>query len=371
MNLDVWSNNYQAAKLNFNKRIDLLKQKGLDVNHSTLDINEKDSEGNNLYIDVVWIGNSDCEKLYMSTSGIHGVEGFAGSAIQLSILDNLNELPDKTALAFIHILNPWGMSWLRRENELNVDLNRNFLKQGEEYSGSHPHYSKLDPLINIKYPVKQNDFFSIKMLLHGLLNGKTKTKQAYAEGQYEFPKGLHFGGHKLEKGPQCFINWLKDNLKEIKTCVWTDLHTGLGESGEDSLLVDLAPDHNKFIDLQKQPFGNRIMSLDPKAGVAYKIRGGMQKGIELLFPHINWTSITQEFGTIKGVDVIKALRAENSWTHYGSLENNDFLTHWSKKNLLDAFRPQDSKWEQKIVNRGMTLFEQSMQYLSKLEYKLD
>ena len=48
MNLDVWSNNYQAAKLNFNKRIDLLKQKGLDVNHSTLDINEKDSEGNNI-----------------------------------------------------------------------------------------------------------------------------------------------------------------------------------------------------------------------------------------------------------------------------------------------------------------------------------
>ena len=59
------------------------------------------------------------------------------------------------------------------------------------------------------------------------------------------------------------------------------------------------------------------------------------------------------------------MRAENSWTHYGNLENNEFLNQWSKKNLLDAFRPQDSKWEQKIVNRGMTLFKQSMQYLSK------
>ena len=79
----------------------------------------------------------------------------------------------------------------------------------------------------------------------------------------------------------------------------------------------------------------------------------------LLFPNTNWASITQEFGTIKSVDVIKALRAENSWTHYGNLENNELLNHWSKKNLLDAFRPQDSKWEQKIVNRGMTLFKQS------------
>ncbi len=56
------------------------------------------------------------------------------------------------------------------------------------------------------------------------------------------------------------------------------------------------------------------MSLDPTAGVAYKIRGGMQKGIGLLFPNTSWTSITQEFGTIKSVNVIKALRAENSWT---------------------------------------------------------
>ena len=365
MNLNIWSKNYQNAKLKFNKQINLLIDKGFKVKHSTLDIGEKDPDGNNLYIDIIWLGDSDCDKLYMSTSGIHGVEGFAGSAIQLSILDNLDKLPDKTALAFIHILNPWGMSWLRRENESNVDLNRNFIRQNETYSGSHQHYIKLDPLINIQSPAKQNDLFGIKMVLHAILHGQTKTKQAYAEGQYEFPKGLHFGGYKLEKGPQQFINWLKDNLKDIKTCVWTDLHTGLGESGEDSLLVDLAPNHNKFIDLKKQPFGNRIMSLDPKAGVAYKIRGGMQKGIELLFPNINWTSITQEFGTIKSVNVIKSLRAENSWTHYGNITGNKFLNHWSKKNLLNAFRPQSLIWEQKVLNRGTILFKQSVEYLSK------
>ena len=150
MNLSIWSKDYQSAKEKFNERIVLLKNKGFSVEHTQLDIKEIGPNGDNLYIDALWIGKSDSNKLYMSTSGIHGVEGFAGSAIQLSILDKLNSIPDKTALAFIHILNPWGMSWIRRENESNVDLNRNFLNKNEEYKGSHPHYPKLDPIINIK-----------------------------------------------------------------------------------------------------------------------------------------------------------------------------------------------------------------------------
>ena len=89
----------------------------------------------------------------------------------------------------------------------------------------------------------------------------------------------------------------------------------------------------------------------------------MQKGIELLFPDINWTSITQEFGTLKGLSVISALRAENSWTHYGNYNNNNVLDHWSKKNLLDAFRPIDKKWEEKIIERGITFFNHSYDYL--------
>ena len=196
-----------------------------------------------------------------------------------------------------------------------------------------------------------------------MLHGKTKTKQAYAEGQYDFPKGLHFGGHKLEKGPDCFVSWLKNHFTHVKQCVWIDLHTGLGESGEDSLLVDLAPDKPKFIKLQQQEFGDRIMSLDPKAGIAYRIRGGMQKGVELLFPDINWTSITQEFGTIPSINVMKALRAENSWTHYSNKEGLQLLKHWSKNKLLAAFRPEDEVWENKIINRGTILYNQSLTYL--------
>ena len=364
MENSVWSKDYQGAKQKFHNCIDSLRSKNINVSHDQLNINELDPYGNNLLIDIAWIGDFNAEKIYMSTSGIHGVEGFAGSAIQLTLLNNFDEIPENIAFIFVHILNPWGMSWIRRENESNVDLNRNFLTENEVYKGSHPHYPKLDPIINIKKTSQKINLFSIRILIHGLIHGKTKTKQAYAEGQYNFPKGLHFGGHKLEKGPKCFIDWLKAKLVNVKRCIWIDLHTGLGESGEDTLLVDLSPDDEKYIELKKQAFGNRIASLDPKAGVAYKIRGGMQKGIELRFPNIKWTSITQEFGTISGISVIKSLRSESSWNHYSNKEDLDLLNHWSKKDLLGAFRLFDYKWEDKIVLRGHKLFNQTLQFLS-------
>tara|TARA_B100002052_G_C15881621_1_gene599552 strand:+ start:2411 stop:3511 length:1101 start_codon:yes stop_codon:yes gene_type:complete len=363
MNIEYWSKSYQQSKVKFKESIDLIKSKNIAVKYESLDIGELDTEGNSLSIDIAWIGDKNAKKLYLSTSGIHGVEGFAGSAIQLSVIDNLEKIPDDTAIALVHIMNPWGMAWLRRENESNVDLNRNFLPLNEEYSGCHEHYPILNPLINISKVAKRNDFFNIKLALHTLYHGKTKTKQAYAEGQYTYPKGLHFGGFKLEKGPSKFIDWLKKNLKNVKDCVWIDLHTGLGETGEDCLLVDLSPKDKKFTHLTNQKFGNRIMSLDPKAGIAYKIRGGMQKGIELLFPEINWTSITQEFGTLKGYKVIQALRAENSWTHYGNYDNNTVLNHWSKCSLLEAFRPSNDYWENKIMTRGLKFYKQSFNYL--------
>ena len=66
---------------------------------------------------------------------------------------------------------------------------------------------------------------------------------------------------------------------------------------------------------------------------------------------------------IPSIKVIKSLRAENGWTHYHNKEGQDILNHWSKKAVLDAFRPQDKEWERKIIDRGNKLFKQTLEYL--------
>jgi len=45
-----------------------------------------------------------------------------------------------------------------------------------------------------------------------LRHGLRAVTQAIAEGQYEFPRGLFFGGSKLESGPALYLDWLRDNL---------------------------------------------------------------------------------------------------------------------------------------------------------------
>ncbi len=64
-------------------------------------------------------GRSD--KVLLQISGTHGVEGFAGSAIQLALLKNesnlfarsMNHQDQLPTLIFIHALNPFGMARVR------------------------------------------------------------------------------------------------------------------------------------------------------------------------------------------------------------------------------------------------------------------
>ena len=92
--------------------------------------------GEELAIDIAWLGAGRPRRVLLHSSGLHGVEGFAGSAIQLQLLDELPRLPEDGAVLIAHVLNPYGMAWLRRVNEHNVDLNRNFLAPDEAYVGA-------------------------------------------------------------------------------------------------------------------------------------------------------------------------------------------------------------------------------------------
>jgi hypothetical protein len=78
--------------------------------------------------------------LLVHMSGVHGVEGFAGSAIQVAALRQRaaartaggGEVPAVPfTTCFVHAVNPVGFATLRRFNENNVDLNRNNLSPSE------------------------------------------------------------------------------------------------------------------------------------------------------------------------------------------------------------------------------------------------
>src|SRR5438270_4984345 len=94
-----------------------------------------------LTIDAAAIGSDQPRRLVLVTSGLHGVEGFFGSAVQLALLDDALaswQPPAGATIVLLHALCPFGFDQIRRTNEDNIDLNRNFLKAGQSYSGSPP-----------------------------------------------------------------------------------------------------------------------------------------------------------------------------------------------------------------------------------------
>ena len=343
--------------------LDQAEKMGLEV--ESIPITEKGPHEETLSTDYLWFGPKDATKLILHTSGVHGVEGFPGSAAAIHILAALKKkemvLPDDCAIAFAHIINPWGMAWLRRVNEDNADLNRNFLPPGEEYEGEPENYAKLDHLLNPTSMQKGREYYTIRAAWHSFRLGFANAKQAVQEGQYTRPKSLQFGGSELAESSQNFIAWCERNLTNVERVVWIDFHTGLGPFGVDSLLVG----ENVNEAALKRRYGARIQPLDPKKGVAYKIRGGIQAGIEARFPDKEWTSITQEFGTIKPIPLLRLARAENRLTQWSGKPPLRLLGSTERREMLDAFNPRSLKWRKMILERSRAIIVDAIAHLSE------
>jgi hypothetical protein len=128
---EYFSVDYFTARSRFRQRA---TQAGGQL--TALQIDARGPAGEPLTIDIAWFGSKSPRQVVVHSSGLHGVEGFAGSAVQMQVLRRLPRLTDDTAAIFIHAVDPYSMAWLRRVNENNVDLNRNFLASSSDYAGA-------------------------------------------------------------------------------------------------------------------------------------------------------------------------------------------------------------------------------------------
>ena len=350
--LAYFSASYTEARTRF---VTTCTQRG--GQHFTLPLSVLGPDEDPLSIDIAWFGAAQPKRVLLHSSGLHGGEGFAGSAIQLERMNRESfELSAHDAVIFVHVLNPYGMAWHRRVNENNVDLNRNFLPAGRPYRGASDGYHAMAGVLNPATP-PGFDFFLLRAGMKILQYGYNPLKQAITEGQYSFEKGLFFGGRQLEEGPRKYIQWLENHLSHTDRIMAIDVHTGLGKKGVDTLLVDL-PGSNKEFDALKQRFGERVASWDADASVAYQIHGGHPSKLPRVLPGTSVQFITQEFGTIPSLKVLHALREENRWHHFGE----GTLNHNAKRGILDAFRPSDDGWKRDILYRGAELYEEAREY---------
>lgn len=314
----------------------------------TLALKARGPQGEELTIDIARLGPPGAPRVVLHTCGLHGVEGYAGAAVQLAVLARPPAMPDGCALVLVHALNPYGMAWLRRVNENNVDLNRNFLVRGERWEGAPALYSRLDRLLNPP-AAPRRDWFRWRLAAAALRHGPQALLQAIAGGQYDYPRGLFYGGRALEPGPGLYLDFLRRTLSRSQYLFALDLHTGLGPGGEETLILEPGVSATPASQLARA-LGRRL--LDPAAGRApYRFRGGMGGALPPALPATRVDFILQEIGTRPAFAVLEALREENRIHHHGDVG----VEHPAKQALLDAFNPSSPKWRRKAVEKGSAL----------------
>lgn len=341
-----FSTNYSQARQRF---VDAATAAGASLDRLKLDA--QGPSGETLTIDIAWLGSRRPRWVLLHTSGLHGVEGFAGSAIQLQSLSQPPTLGAECALLLVHSLNPYGMAWLRRVNEENVDLNRNFPSPGQQWQGTPPAYRHMNTLLNPP-SAPALDVFLVRAMVKILRHGLAALKQAVAEGQYDYPQGLFYGGSTLQQGPRLYLNWLNNHLATVDYILAIDVHTGIGSWAKESLFLEV----QTATDSELQ----QLLTSRPFTRIPYMIQGGLSVALPAALPSVRWEALTQEFGTYPVLRVLHALREENRWHHYG----NGDLQHPSKRRLLQMFCPPSPLWRKAVLAQGRSLLEQAAALLS-------
>ena len=311
--------------------------------------------GESLSIDIAWIGDPHARRLLLITSGIHGVEGFAGSAVQCAfIAAKMQPLPGR-AVVLVHALNPWGFAHLRRVNEHNVDLNRNFLDAPADYAGAPPEYGMLDPLLNPP-SAPGADAFHVRAGAYVLRYGLQPLRRTIVSGQYTFERGLFFGGGRLEQSPQVFLRWIASRCAQVDRLLALDLHVGLGPFAALTLLPQQGTAAERIAVLSQALALPIVASSGRESARAYLVRGSMLSALARSLPQARIDPLTAEFGTYGGLRILYALREENRWHHYGS----GALDHPAKRRLLAVFNPDSARWRDAVIAKGMQLLARAL-----------
>lgn len=343
----MFSSDYSEARDRFRR---LASERGGTL-HAWEVIPADNGQAEGLTIDAAVFGTGT--RTLIVSSGLHGVEGFAGSAIQLDMLTGT--LPDDIKVVLIHAINPFGMAHIRRVNENNVDLNRNFLGPLDPWEGCSDHYRRLRHLLNPRRPTGGIDVVMPQILAQIAMRGFGALKAAVVEGQYDYPKGLYFGGFTTEAGPTLLLQSLPRLVQPIERVVHIDVHTGLGRSGSHALFVAAeagSADHLRL----RAVYGDRVQPWDVNHGLAYRIRGGLPEAMRrLLGPAVD--VITCEFGTHAPLHVLKALRLENQQFHWGGDRTS------AEAALLEAFRPDSKSWETSVLEGGRSVLNRAIEHL--------
>jgi hypothetical protein len=323
----------------------------------------KGRDGETLAMDVVRDGPLDADKLLIVSSACHGVEGYCGSGVQVAALHDA-EWREKAraqgvAVLYIHALNPYGFSHIRRVTQENVDLNRNF----HDFSKPLPvntAYRELQPLLlPAEWPPSPENQAATGAFI--ATRGMPAFQAAVSGGQHEFPDGMFFGGTAPTWSNQAVRAVLRQHGPGVKKLAWIDLHTGLGPSGVGERIF-AGKDDAATLARARAWWGDQVTSMYDGSSTSARLTGMMCLAAYDELPQAEYTAIAMEYGTQPMLEVMHALRGEH-WLHMHP-EAPPELAKQIKQLMLEAFYTETDAWKGQIVSQARQAMFQAVEGLS-------
>ena len=327
--------------------------------------------GEPLSTDVAVLGDPHAKRVLVALSGTHGIEGFYGSDCQIKWLQALTgrTLPDDVAVLMIHLINPWGTAWMRRVNEDNIDLNRNYLNftqalpDNQRYEALHEIYTctqlqgpkreRADALLNKR--IRKEGWSAVMSIVEA--------------GQYAHHDGLFYGGKAPAWSNKTLRKIIQEHLAHAEVAMCFDLHTGAGDYGHPMLMTIAQSSYPALHDAQAV-YGPWLYTLLTGAesksdtGVAATATGYTSQAMLDALPQVHLMPFVIECGTYPGEQVHTVLR-DDQWLHlHGDL--TDQVARKIKLELLEQFYPADSDWQEVVWLRTRHIWERALAALPRI-----
>lgn len=327
-----------------------------------------------LTVDICYIpAQTGTRSLLILSSGIHGIEGYAGSAIQLMAMEEIlsPERLDITGILLIHALNPYGFRYRRRVTENNIDLNRNCAIEDTQFSAKNAGYGKMYEALNPQEAANHNSLknrhWHLIMIRKIITESMRVLRQAVLEGQYEYPDGVFFGGREIEPQITALAPFLRRIMEPYTKILTIDLHTGYGENGRMHLFPNPVEDPVIKTEMEELFTGYTIDWGDTED--FYIIKGSFADYAGALAPGKTYYPMMFEFGTLDSQTTFGSIRS----LHNMSLENQGF--HHGYKNEKTAarisedfeemFYPSNPAWRSKAISDARTILKLVFQRLGR------
>ncbi|RQS14996.1 DUF2817 domain-containing protein [Burkholderia sp. Bp8998] len=330
-------------------------------------------EGETLATDVAWLGPRDARRVLAVVSGTHGVEGYYGSTCQAEWLHERvgRALPPDVAVLMVHLINPWSTAWVRRVNEDNVDLNRNYV-DFDAALPSNPGYESIHDIYTCRDfdgPERRRADERLDTQLRSL--GWSGYQALLGAGQYVHADGLYYGGRQATWSNRTLREIVAQHLRAARVAIAFDLHTGAGPFGHPMLMAIAQARYPALADAERLygPWLHTLLTAQDAAisetGVAARATGYTSQALLDALPDTHLMQLVIECGTLPEASIHAALR-DDHWLHLHG-DPRDALGRRIKRALFDAFLPADPDWREIAWMRTRQVLDRALHALPTLK----